>query len=139
MMPLIPNHLVSRQEIVANSEQAISYRSNFEIVDLDLTKFFSDDQRNTKFSSLENDFPFAEVSAIAEIESWRKEVYRPIYHLHKWWAQRLGSIFRSIILGAALPDRSSVLHHFYSKTDLNGLVVFDPFMGSGTTTSPKKS
>ena len=39
-------------------------------------------------------FPVWEVSEIAERESWRKEVNRPIYHIHKWWAQRLGSVFR---------------------------------------------
>jgi transcriptional regulator with XRE-family HTH domain len=40
-------------------------------------------------------FPFETLSDIAELESWRKEIYRPIYHLHKWWAQRLGSVFRA--------------------------------------------
>ena len=45
--------------------------------------------------AIEDGFPFEELSAVAEIESWRKEVYRPVYHVHKWWAQRLGSIFRA--------------------------------------------
>ena len=36
-------------------------------------------------------FPFEAISRAAEVESWRKEVWRPIYHMHKWWAQRLGS------------------------------------------------
>lgn len=35
-------------------------------------------------------FPFEYFSDIAELESWRKEIYRPVYHIHKWWAQRLG-------------------------------------------------
>ncbi len=48
-------------------------------------------------------FAFEFVSELAEMESWRKEVYRPIYHVHKWWAKRLGSIFRAILLGSALP------------------------------------
>ena len=43
-------------------------------------------------------FPVWEVSEIAERESWRKEVNRPIYHIHKWWAQRLGSVFRAVLL-----------------------------------------
>ncbi len=42
--------------------------------------------------AIEDGFPFEELSAVAEVESWRKEVYRPVYHLHKWWAQRLGSV-----------------------------------------------
>ena len=41
-------------------------------------------------------FPFDFLSVIAERESWRKEIHRPIYHLHKWWAKRLGSIFPEV-------------------------------------------
>ena len=70
---------------------------------------------------------------MAEAESWRKEVYRPIYHVHKWWAQRLGSVFRAAIIAAASPKGSSVMDLFYQPLRLPGLVVFDPFMGSGTT------
>ena len=33
-----------------------------------------------------DEFGFDFVSAIARRESWRKEIYRPIYHVHKWWA-----------------------------------------------------
>lgn len=84
-------------------------------------------------TAIENSFPFAQVSMIAEVESWRKEIYRPIYHLHKWWAQRLGSVFRSIIIASAIPENAPVLDLFYQRNDLEGLVVFDPFMGSGTT------
>jgi len=83
--------------------------------------------------AIEDGFPFEQISAIAEIESWRKEVYRPIYHVHKWWAQRLGSVFRAAILGAAAPKGASVIDDFYRPVRLGSLVVFDPFMGSGTT------
>lgn len=82
---------------------------------------------------IEDGFPFEGVSEIAEVESWRKEIYRPIYHVHKWWAQRLGSVFRAAILGATAPKGSSVLDLFYEPVRLPGVVVFDPFMGSGTT------
>lgn len=82
---------------------------------------------------IEDGFPFEEISEIAEVESWRKEIYRPIYHVHKWWAQRLGSVFRAAILGAAGPKGSSVADLFYQPVRLPGIVVFDPFMGSGTT------
>ena len=80
-----------------------------------------------------DDFPFEQLSCIAERESWRKEIYRPIYHVHKWWAQRLGSVFRSILLGALAPKGTDVLDLFYSPTRFPDTVVFDPFMGSGTT------
>lgn len=78
-------------------------------------------------------FPFEHVSRIAELESWRKEINRPIYHIHKWWAQRLGSVFRAIVLATFGPENADVLKLFYSHTSLSGVVVFDPFMGSGTT------
>ena len=87
----------------------------------------------TSPSIIEDGFPFEMVSEVAEIESWRKEVYRPIYHVHKWWAQRLGSVFRAAIIAAATPKGSSVMDLFYKPARLPGLVVFDPFMGSGTT------
>lgn len=82
--------------------------------------------------AIEGSFPFARLSQVAEIESWRKEIYRPIYYMHKWWARRLGSVFRAAILGVSLPDGSDIMESFYQPVDLNGLVVFDPFMGGGT-------
>jgi adenine-specific DNA methylase len=77
-------------------------------------------------------FPFERFSEVAEVESWRKEVHRPIYHLHKWWAQRLGTVFRAILAGAFSPSGTDVFSESYKPLRLNG-VVFDPFMGSGTT------
>lgn len=78
-------------------------------------------------------FPFEFISQLAEMESWRKEVYRPIYHIHKWWAKRLGSVFRGILLGSALPESENLVEAFYRQHNFAGLTVFDPFMGSGTT------
>lgn len=83
--------------------------------------------------AIEDGFPFDALSEIAEVESWRKEVYRPIYHIHKWWAQRLGSVFRAVILGSAMPKGTDVMKHFYQPVLLPSPIVFDPFMGSGTT------
>ncbi len=78
-------------------------------------------------------FPFEFVSELAEMESWRKEVYRPVYHIHKWWANRLGSVFRAVLLGSVLPESGNLVEAFYRQHDFSGLTVFDPFMGSGTT------
>jgi adenine-specific DNA methylase len=84
--------------------------------------------------AIEDDsFPFAQLSNIAERESWRKELHRPVYHIHKWWAQRLGSVFRAILLGAFAPRGSDLMAMFYQPARLPGVTVFDPFMGSGTT------
>lgn len=80
-----------------------------------------------------DDFPFEFLSQLAERESWRKEVHRPIYHVHKWWAKRLGSVFRGILLGCALPERSDLATEFYKTHSFSSTSVFDPFMGSGTT------
>ncbi len=78
-------------------------------------------------------YPVEFLSALAQRESWRKEIYRPVYHIHKWWANRLGSIFRGVILGCLLPADADLEQAFYQKRDVSAISVFDPFMGSGTT------
>ncbi len=83
--------------------------------------------------AIESSFPFEAIGSIAEIESWRKEIYRPIYHIHKWWAQRLGSVFRGIIIGACTPPGTDVFDLFYKPVRFRDSLIYDPFMGSGTT------
>jgi adenine-specific DNA methylase len=80
--------------------------------------------------AIEGDFPFEYISEVAEIESWRKELYRPIYHMHKWWARRLGTVFRAVILGAFFDEPADIMQLLYEPVDLDGVVIFDPFMGS---------
>jgi putative DNA methylase len=83
--------------------------------------------------AIEDDsFPFEFLSRLAERESWRKEIHRPIYHVHKWWAKRLGSVFRGILLGAVLEDQD-LRRAFHERKSFANVSVFDPFMGSGTT------
>ena len=81
----------------------------------------------------DEDFPFEKFFALAELESWRKEINRPIYHIHKWWAKRLGSVVRAMVIGALTPGNGDVMANFYRSTSFPDSVVFDPFMGSGTT------
>ena len=84
--------------------------------------------------AIEDDaFPFETLSDIAEVESWRKEINRPIYHIHKWWAQRLGTVFRAIVIGAFASRSVNLLELFYQQVRIPNATVFDPFMGSGTT------
>jgi len=83
--------------------------------------------------SIENNFPFLEISQIAKQESWRKEINRPIYHMHKWWAIRLGSVFRGILLGVLLDENQNIMDYYYRKNNFDNKIIFDPFMGSGTT------
>ena len=88
---------------------------------------------DTATCSLERDFPSVAISEIAEQESWRKEINRPLYHIHKWWATRLGSVFRAITLAALSDSDAQIWDSFYERHSLTGKVVLDPFMGSGTT------
>ncbi len=78
-------------------------------------------------------FPFEFLSRIGERESWRKEIHRPIYHIHKWWAKRLGSVFRGILLSCVLQEDDDLESAFYRQHCFDGMTVFDPFMGSGVT------
>lgn len=84
-------------------------------------------------SAIEQHFPSKELSVLAELESWRKEINRPTYHMHKWWATRLGSVFRAILIGALSNDKVDIWDNFYQNIDFSDKVVFDPFMGAGTT------
>jgi putative DNA methylase len=70
----------------------------------------------------------ASVSRVAEYESWRKERHRPATYVHKWWARRLGSVFRRMLLDSVVTTPGT-----READRLRGLVVFDPFAGSGTT------
>lgn len=84
--------------------------------------------------AIEDDsFPFEALSDIAERESWRKEINRPTTHIHKWWAQRLGTVFRALTIGAFAPSGANVFDLFYKAVRIPASTIFDPFMGSGTT------
>jgi putative DNA methylase len=83
--------------------------------------------------AIEDSFPIRAISQLAERESWRKEIYRPIYYVHKWWARRLGSVFRAIILACCAEEDEDIESLFYQPVRFPDVVVFDPFMGSGTT------
>jgi len=84
-------------------------------------------------AALEVAFPGAAISQLAEVESWRKEIHRPATHTHKWWAQRLGTVFRGIVVSATAGELEDALAAYAAATSLDGLTVLDPFAGSGTT------
>jgi putative DNA methylase len=93
--------------------------------------------------TIESTFPTIKVNIIAEKEStgFGRRHYRPVYVMHKWWARRLGSVFRTILLYSLADDRldewngkQDSLWELYSRdVDLNGKIVLDPMMGGGTT------
>jgi adenine-specific DNA methylase len=92
---------------------------------------------------------------LAEKETYRRDVYRPVYSLHKWWARRPGSTFRCLGLAALtdetitkddiLIERSSGSHDGLYIDSYNesinpndehidrDVTVLDPFAGGGTT------
>lgn len=88
--------------------------------------------------AIEKTFPSEVISKIAERESWRKEVYRPPYYLNKWWARRLGSVFRAIILGSCASENEDVLDLFYTPNTFSDVTIYDPMMGSGVTVGEAK-
>lgn len=96
-------------------------------------KSFTSVHRDDVKTALETSFPILEVSQVAEQESWRKEINRPLYHIHKWWATRLGTVFRAITMAALSAPGRGQWDEFYQKHNFSGKIVLDPFMGSGTT------
>ena len=57
---------------------------------------------------IERGFPIEQINKIAQKEGRARRHYRPIYTMHKWWARRLGCIFRSISLYSLLDDPDKV-------------------------------
>jgi len=81
---------------------------------------------------LENGFP---VSKLHEIAIAQGNSRMPIYQIHKWWARRLGSVFRAILISSFLdPGLSSKFwDHYYNRFLVGKRIIYDPFMGGGTT------
>jgi adenine-specific DNA methylase len=87
-------------------------------------------------SLLEDGLPVEQLYQLAKREGNAK---KPIYEIHKWWARRLGHIFRVLLIAATTPSdptpeaQTRLMEAFYEKNDLAGLTVLDPFMGGGTS------
>ncbi|MHA1380634.1 MAG: DUF1156 domain-containing protein [Candidatus Helarchaeota archaeon] len=81
---------------------------------------------------IENDFPI-ELNAIAKKESHSK---KPIYQIHKYWARRLSSVFRMVIITTTNRNNlkeKQIWELFYKKHQKSNKIILDPFMGGGTT------
>ncbi|MFC7070593.1 DUF1156 domain-containing protein [Halobaculum lipolyticum] len=68
----------------------------------------SDDSSDRKELPIERGFPIERVNEIASKEGRAKRHYRPIYTMHKWWARRLGCVFRAISLYTLLDTPEAV-------------------------------
>ncbi len=88
---------------------------------------------NQNSTFIENNFPIAEISRLALKEGNSK---RPVYQIHKWWARRLSSIVRGLIIGSALTNKHTeedFWNAFYGKNKLNEYTIMDIFMGGGSS------
>ena len=103
---------------------------------------FSDPNRPK--TCLEVDFPIIPINQIAGLEASSGALKKPIYGMSKWWARRQPSVFRSMLLAAAMkaPEDESkaakaVWDVYYANHQKRGtlrhLKVAEPFMGGGTT------
>jgi putative DNA methylase len=118
---------------------------------------FSDPRRAK--TCLEVDFPIVPINALSQLEG---NAGKPIYQMSKWWARRRSSVFRAMLIAAAmqapirknsdgspavdtdgipLPDETesarAVWDIYYANHQKAGsfkhLKVLDCFMGGGTT------
>lgn len=83
---------------------------------------------------IEFKLPISKISSLAEHEAnGRKTIYR----VHKWWARRLGTVFRSLLIAAFMDSTTTTkqfLDMFESDTNIGeGKVILDSFLGGGTT------
>ena len=75
--------------------------------------------------------PFHQIAALALREGRRP---RAIYTLpHKWFARRLGTVLRALLVGAVAGPEDNFWEAYYGGVDLRGLTVLDPFVGGGTS------
>jgi len=78
----------------------------------------------------DGEIPLEELAAFATREGRRP---RPIYTAHKWFARRLGSVFRALLVGAVTSKDGNFWEAYYGDADLRGFQVLDPFVGGGTS------
>lgn len=83
------------------------------------------------------------LNEIIQNENSKRQFYRPVYSIHKWWARRSGSQFRAILFNT-LGNKTNLFQlgksgdisrssAFLNDADLSDKIVMDPFMGGGTT------
>ena len=126
----------SRQQIIAETVSA-AVRAGRDLA-LETVDFADPNRPKT---CLEVDFPIVPVNRVASIEC---NASKPIYRMSKWWARRRSSVFRTMLLAAAMraptePSQAAraVWDAYYgnhcNKGAFSRLKVADIFMGGGTT------
>ena len=79
---------------------------------------------------IEKHFDVSFVAGLALREKQIQQNYRPIIAVHKWFARRPGTLFRSLVLSEFRDEE--LPKAFYGSNSLKGISVADPFMGGGT-------
>ncbi len=79
---------------------------------------------------LETRYDAAFVAALALREKQIQQKYRPIIGIHKWFARRPGSVFRSLMLSEYVDEPLS--ESYWQSNDVAATIA-DPFMGGGTS------
>lgn len=78
----------------------------------------------------------APVEALYQLAIREGNSKKPVYEMHKWWARRLGSVFRMLLLLATAPETQSdeeLWKRFYEGDNLSHIRLLDPFLGGGTS------
>jgi putative DNA methylase len=78
---------------------------------------------------IEKHFDVSFVARLALREKQIQQNYRPIIAVHKWFARRPGTLFRSLVLSEF--GHENLAKAFYDSNSLRGISVADPFMGGG--------
>lgn len=99
---------------------------------------FDQNKENLSVENMSNpallrDIPYDKIYDAARKEASRK---KPVFFVHKYFARRITSSFRMMLLGAMLPYEEDIWNYMYEdfSQDLReNMVVLDPFMGGGTT------
>ena len=79
---------------------------------------------------LEGRFDIAFTARLAVREKQIQQSYRPVIGVHKWFARRPGTLFRSLLL-SEFNGSEPISSSFWHAHRLRG-VIADPFMGGGT-------
>lgn len=80
---------------------------------------------------IEQDYQIPFVARLALAEKQIQQNYRPLIAVHKWFARRPGTLFRSLILSEF--GGQHIEETYYHGHNFSDKHILDPFMGGGTT------
>lgn len=90
-------------------------------------------KENINNPAILRDLPYDKIYDAARKEASRK---KPVFFVHKYFARRITSSFRMMMLGCLLPYDADIWDYLYddfSDESLEDITILDPFMGGGTT------